>query len=210
MIILSLSSYPIVLGLLYQYSFSESHPLTSTNPIIPYSIGIVTLVLAIISCFIPVKSFSGNLPKQPSIKRWIFLLIGIISVFIGISSTLMFWYTPHVFGKLEPMPMNGVISNILFTFFSALFLYFATRINSTTRPNLMRKIVVLAVFLFIHHIPIVLSLILLYSFPINPSAIFPFEASINLTPHIIWALLLLLIMRESTDKNKTKDVANQN
>jgi len=202
MILFSFSSYPIILGLIYQYSLTQEIPSTSISPIIPYSIGITTLILAIVSCFIPKKSLDNEFAKKPSIKRWLYFSIGIIFVFMGITSSLMFWYTPHILNKLEPMPLNGVISNILFTFFSALFLYFASRINSRRRPNLMRKVVVLSIFLFIHNIPIVLSLILVYSFPIDPSAIFPFEAGINLTPHLIWAVLLLFIMRESIDKRK--------
>jgi hypothetical protein len=196
MIFLSLTAYPMVLGLICQYSLSQNFSIASKNFYLLYAIALIVLALFLLSFFIPISKEDKEVAEKPPTKRWFFLLGGFSTNLIGIMVTLMFWYTPNVFGKAEPMPLYGTIANNIGVVGTACFFYLAAKYNSYKRPNLMRKLVILTVYLLLHHLPLVLSLILLYSFPITPSSIFPTEAGLNMISSIVWALLLIFLQRK--------------
>jgi hypothetical protein len=197
-----LSFSPFIIGLIYLYAFPPNEIQGSVSPVIPILIGVVLVLtsLALITPFIPNRSSAQN--TEPKATRWLFLVGGYFIHCLGIAVSLIFWFAPEAFGNQEPSAINGVISYNIFTIFSALLMYLASRKNSEERPNLMRKIITLLVVLGVSQVTLVLSLILIYAFPSEPLMSYPNEAAYNFIASVTWGGLLLIMNRETVIEKK--------
>ncbi|MEJ2364837.1 MAG: hypothetical protein P8130_14170 [Deltaproteobacteria bacterium] len=197
LILLSLSVYPLVIGLVYQYAFPSTEVIGKADPSLPYGIGGLLLVLFALS--FTVKS-SPKTNRPPSPMRWVLLYAGIALYLLSVIVPLVFFYSPDTFGYEKPMPMLGVIAHISLIAVSTILFYLASTRNSRERPNLMRKIILLLAYLVFFIPTITLSLILIYAFPGEPETSYPTAASINLLAVLFWGVTVFFIGRDATAK----------
>ena len=192
--ILSLTSYPLLMGIKYYTEPLETLPQSALLPFLLFSIVGVLILIALFS-LIPIGSTSKI--SEPNYKRWALIVGGVLAAVLALSVTLIFWYAPSAIGLRKPSPWMGVVGYNVFILLSALLLYLASQKNSVNRPNLMRKIISIGIVFIIGQYTFVLSLILLYAFPGTPEKSYPVEASCIFFANITWATLLLLMNKET-------------
>ena len=159
---------------------------------------LVLTAFALLTPIIPNRSTKQNI--EPPFARWILLILGYGFHIVGIGAGLICWYAPQTFGIQEPSAVYGVILYNIFIVLSALLMYRASRMNSDERPNVMRQIITVLIVCGITQTTLVLSLILIYSFPSEPLSSYPNEAAYNFIASITWGVLLLIMNREAVIK----------
>lgn len=197
LILLAFSFYPLAIGLIYQYAFPANKVVGQMDQRLPYGIGGLLLVLFVLS--FTLKS-PQRCNRPPSAKRWVLLFSGIAFYLLGVIVALLFFYSPGALGYERPMPMHGVVAHLSMVAVSAALMYLASTKNSSERPNLMRKIILLLIYLVFLIPPIALSLILIYAFPGEPAASYPTAASLNLLANLLWGITVFFIGRDATVK----------
>ena len=194
--------YPIIIGFIFKYSLPDGEIHGVVSPSISFLIGgiLYLISLAILTPIIPSRPSMQN--SKPTFWRWVLFIGSIFTFLAGVYGAFMNWYTPMVFGLEEPVAINGVISMNIFALISAVLMNFASRKNSENRPNLMRKLLILFYLPFTTFITLVLTFVLMYTFPSDPPMSYPNEASYNLIPMITVGLLLLIVSKEAVVPKK--------
>jgi len=204
--LITMSVYPLMLGLILIYALPKNIIHGDVVAALPLAIALLMIIMAIFSLITP-KNQQSVTNTPPSKIRWFFLAFGIVINYTGLVVTLMYFYVPQVMGHSLPVPHYGITVCIIFSFVSSVFLYMASRMGSAKRPNLMRKIVFLITFTLYSQVTLIVSLILIYSFPIKPLTSYPMLASLNMICFLFYGILLLLMRREFVvnDVNKISE-----
>lgn len=189
------SLYSLILGLIFTFSMPKNVIHGKVIFELPIVIAVLLIILAIFSLKAP-RTPSCISQNTPSKIRWIFLFAGILVYLLGFIITLEFFYVPKVFGQTAPMPYYGVINNLICGFIGSVLLYLASRKGSLKRPNLLRHISFVFIFLVFSQLTFVISLILIYSFPTQPLTSYPTLASLNMICYLFFGILLVLMRRE--------------
>lgn len=193
--IITLSGYPLSLGLIFIYAMPKNVIHGKVMAELPITIALLLIILAIFSLK-ALKTPSCMSQNNPSKIRWVFLLAGILVYLLGFTITLEFFYVPEVFGQTAPMPYPGVTTNLVSGFISSVILYLSSQKGSVKRPNLLRHISFVFIFLVFSQLTFVISLILIYSFPTQPLTSYPALASLNMICYLFFGILLVLMRRE--------------
>jgi hypothetical protein len=193
--IITLSVYPLILGLIFIYALPKNVIHGKVMAELPIAVALILVAISIFSLKAP-KTPSNIFQNNPSKIRWFFLLSGIVVYMLGIIITLEFFYVPRVFGQTAPMPHYGVTTNLICGFISSVLLYLASKKGSAKRPNLLRHISFVFIFLVFSQLTLVISLILIYSFPTQPLTSYPTLASLNMLCYLFFGMLLVLMRRE--------------
>jgi len=170
-----------------------SHVKDSIIPVIPIIICTVNLILAVYSIF---KAKNVNPPplKRPTAIRWILIAIGVMILFCCFTLFSVSLYSPYLFGSDQPVPEIGVISSLITALILAVILYFASRMNTATHPNLFRYISLAVAFLAVS-VNSVQCLMLIYAVPVQPPTAFPFLSGLLTIAYIPFSLLIFIISR---------------
>jgi len=201
LLLLFLSVYSILTAIIIHSGLpSSSLIIGSSIPIIPIIICIMNLLLAVYSIF---KKKNINPPplKEPSAIRWILIAIGVMILFCCFTLFSVSLYSPYLFGSDQPVPEIGVISSLITALILAVILYFASRMNTATHPNLFRYISLAVAFLAVS-VNSVQCLMLIYAVPVQPPTAFPFLSGLLTIAYIPFSLLILIISRSSVAVGK--------
>lgn len=175
------------------YSGLPSEPLTngSTLPYIPMVICVINLIFSIYSVS---KRKNANPPplKQPTIARWLLIALGVFVLFCGFTLFSISLFSPFLFGSQYPVPEIGVILYLIISLILSAILYFASKLNTAKRPNMLRYIA-LGVAFFAVNLTLVHSLTLIYAVPVQPPTPFPFLSGIMTIAYLPFSLLVLIM-----------------
>lgn len=193
--ILTISTYPLIIGLITTYALPNNIIKGNFGKELAIILSLILIILSILSLFSP-KQAPTNPQYEQSKISWLYFFSGLIVFSIGSMATLVFFYAPDVFGHSSTMPTYGIIANIASSTVSAFLFYMASKYGSVKKPNLLRTISSLVIFLFMGQSTLIISLILLYSMPVVPATSFPFLAALNMVCYIPVATVLILMRRE--------------
>ena len=114
----------------------------------------------------------------------------------------------NLFGSSVPLPAACVIGYFVGTIISAVFMFFAVRIDGKKRINQFRWIIFFVILWFIGQAWII-SLILIYAMHQQTQVIYTFWASINCLGFLPYSLLLFYISRSYVIVAQPEAVTNQ-
>ncbi len=179
----------ITIGLLVIFVLSDYTIRGSDDPKIPIIIGFVLFASVLYALKHSKKAEKIQAEKYLTL-RWLILILGIIVQFIGCIVANMFIFLE------ESKPNLTVMCYIAVTIISVLLLYWASRINSIKRPNLMRKIVFICIFLVFNNITLLMSCSLLFIIPEKPPVAYPYLAGLTTICFLIYGVAFLFIKRD--------------
>jgi hypothetical protein len=160
---------------------------------IPSVICIISLILAVYSIF---KGKSANPPplKQPGYIRWLLIALGVFVLIGGFTLFSVSLFSPFLFGSNQPVPEIGVILYLIMTSILVVILYFASKMNSSRRPNLLRYVALVVAF-FAVNLTTVQCLMLIYAVPVQPLTTYPFLSGLLTVAYLPFSLLVLMISK---------------
>jgi hypothetical protein len=129
---------------------------------LPLTIGAIIFCFAILSIFI--NKLAGKSPNRPVRFRWIWFLVGVVIVSVGIFLSMGTLYAPKLF-RYDSGPLPGLACLFwlpAITMASPIF-YKVSRMNSDSHPNLMRYVVFLYTCASLLSGTMSLSLIMIYA-----------------------------------------------
>lgn len=201
--LITLSNYPFIIGMICAYALPKKLIHGSVLPGLPMSISLALIVLAIYSIKSP--KLPPVVSNKTSIKiRCLYLFLALATYFIGICVTLLYFYSPQTFGYTTTMPQYGVAAYLTMSLASSIFLYLASKEGTAKLPNLFRIISTLIILIFSTQVTLVISLILLYAYPIVPSTTYPTLAGMNMLSYLFSGVLLVLMRREYVSVDSTR------
>jgi hypothetical protein len=169
----------------------QSNPLAVWAPAL---VSLLALVSGVVSLFV------GRGARPPAAGRggagrWVALAAGLAVLLGGWILSLMAIYVEPVLRAVGSPAGFAVACTVLAWLAGCLLLYLASRPNTDQRPNLMRWLVLGLAFFFTAHLPLVLSLILIYA-PGEFLAPAPVSAAWASLAYLPLAALFLLIARD--------------
>lgn len=201
--LMTLAFYPMIVGMIYQYAYpAEKLIVGSKSPYVLFAITVVMVVFLVAVLLPSLDSSEEKKNDPPGVSRWVLLATAFVAIIAGLSVTLASLYFPGSIGLEEPGAALGITVYNLAVLVTAALFYFASRKNSQTRPNLMRKIILPVVFYIFCPITLALSLIIIYAFPSSAvNASYPTAAAYNFIANIVLGTLVLLITRDAVPKS---------
>ena len=160
---------------------------------VPILIGIADLVAAIFSILESKKNISPPLMKPPNI-RWLLMIGAAFFPFCAFTMFSVSLFSPFLFGSNQPAPGIGVICSLIIALILSAILFFASRMNSTRKPNLFRYIALVVAFIAVS-LTTVQCLMLIYAVPVQPPTAYPFLSGILSIAFIPFSLLILIISK---------------
>ena len=166
----------------------------SNLPIIPIIICIINLLLAVYSIF-KIKNVNPPFLKRRTFTRWFLIAIGAFILFCSFTLFSVSLFSPYLFGSEQPVPQIGVICSVVVAVILSVILYFASKMNTTERPNLFRYIAMGGAF-FAVNLTSVQCLMLIYAVPVQPPTAFPSLSGVLTIAYIPFSLLLLSLAKD--------------
>lgn len=168
---------------------------------IPFAACLIVGVMFLLTIIRPVK---GVQPLQhPSVFRWIFLVLGALLFFFGLSLSLMGIYTHDVLGFDGINPMFSAVAIIITSIVTSAFLFISSRTNSVKRPNLMRKLILIITTIWFSYSALTIPMILIFAAPGEPRYSYPLSACIGSLAILPFAMLVFRLQRDFYVEKKT-------
>jgi len=145
----------------------------------PY-LGIINAVVILLLSFpLIFLSMKNKIPPtdQPPSKRWLWFSLGVVVTFLAHLAFLICLFVPGVIGSDVPAPQLGVTLNLAIIPVGAFLLYYSSKFNTPSQPNLLRWLVFLCVVLFSSS-TLPLILILIFTVPTEMKTTYPFLAGV--------------------------------
>lgn len=189
-----ISAFALIVAIIAYYGIPSSLLMKGFSiPIIPIFICIINFTLGVYSIS-KIKKVNPPPLKRPSAIRWLLISIGVLILFCWFTLFSVSLYSPYLFGSDQPVPEIGVFSSLIMALILAVILYFASRMNTATHPNLFRYIALGIAFLAVS-VNSVQCLMLIYAVPVKPPTTFPFLSGLLTIAYIPFSLLILIISK---------------
>jgi len=175
--LITFSTSLLAIGSVFIYALPKAEVVVGVNfPYFPVINGIVILLFSFPLIFL---CRGKKLPpsEEPSSKRWLWFCSGVVTLFIALIIFIISLYSPKALGADSPNPNVGVFANLAFTAIGSFVLYYSSKLNTPTQPNLLRWLVFLNV-VFFSFCTLSFMLILIYAMPPHNKIIYPFLAGI--------------------------------
>jgi hypothetical protein len=191
--LLYLSASALLIAIINHSGLPSSNLMKEPKILIPVIICIINLILAVYSIFKIKKNNPPSL-KRPSFMRWFLIVIGVFVLFCWFTLFSVSLFSPYLFGSDQPVPEIGVISSLIMALLLSAILYFASRMNTASHPNLFRSIALAIAFLAVS-LNSVQCLMLIYAVPVQPPTAYPFLSGLLTVGFIPFSLLVLIISK---------------
>ena len=199
--LITFSAMLLTIGSVFIYSLPKAEVAAGIKiPYLPVINGIVILLLSFPLIFLCRKN---KLPptEQPSSKRWLWFSSAVATLLIAFFVFIISIYYQKVIGTDAPDPNIGVVANLAFTVAGSFLLYYLSKFNTLTQPNLFRWLAFLNV-VFFSFFTFTFMLILIYAMPPHNRTIYPFLASILSFNIILLSLVAVGIAKDYVPKVK--------
>lgn len=199
----------VLLGIILSIGLPRTHLIQGPNlTYVPFIIAALQLLAVVFSIFLGRRVNPPPL-KSPTSLRWALLFVGVMVLFCGYVIINMSIFVPHLFGSEYSVPQIGVVSWLVMSLILALILYFTSKLNSVSRPNLFRYFALIIAFIA-GTLTLIQCLIFIYAMPVQPPTAFPFLSGLMTVAFIPYALLLLGLSKDHISMKKAGYVPEQN
>jgi hypothetical protein len=197
-----ISSYSLkAIGAILIYALPKTAIVEGINfPYLPVINGIIILLLSFPLIFLCRKN---KLPpiEEPTSKRWLWFGLSIFTLFVAQCAFVISTYFPRVLGTNVPCPQVGVYANVVITIIGSFLLYYSSRLNTPTRPNLLRWLAFLFT-MVISFFSLGFMMILIYAMPPDAKTTYPFLAGILSFNLVMLSLVNVGIAKDYVPKLK--------
>jgi hypothetical protein len=199
--LVAFSAMLLTIGSVFIYSLPKAEAVVGIRFLyLPVINGIVILLLSFPLIFLCRKNKLSP-TEQPSSKRWLWFSSAEATLFIAFFVFIISVYYPKVIGADAPNPNVGVFVNLVLTVVGSFLLYYSSKFNTPTQPNLLRWLAFLNI-VFFSFIAFSFMLILIYAMPPHNRIIYPFLASILSFNIIFLSLVAVGIAKDYVPKVK--------